>query len=82
MKQSGDLLKSGSSDTVITVFISSPGIVVAVVFQRVSDADLYSSHALRVAVGSVGDGCIVSVVIFQQVQPPPRVELVQCDGAV
>ncbi len=44
--------------------------------------DLYSSHALRVAVGSVGDGHIVNVVIFQQVQPPPRVELVQCDGAV
>ncbi len=51
-------------------------------FSRVSDADLYSSHALRVAVGSVGDGHVVNVVIFQQVQPPPRVELVQCDGAV
>lgn len=56
--------------------VTSPGIVVAVIFQRVSDADLHSGHALWTAVCSVGDGHSVNVVIIQQVQPPPRAELV------
>lgn len=52
-----------------------PGVIVAVVFQRVSDSDLGSFESLRVCV-DVGDADGKDFVSFAQIQPPPGVDVV------
>lgn len=52
-----------------------PGIVVAVVFQRVSDSDFGSVESLWVCV-DVGDVDRKDLVSFAQIQPPPGADVV------
>lgn len=52
-----------------------PGVVVAVVYQRVSDSDFGSVESLRVCV-DVGDVDRKDLVSFAQIQPPPGNDVV------